>query len=311
MAKLWGYRNNNEQTENPTSVYLDNIKWKLWVWNKEKWENDFHELDKFLILTVGFTIKWKVWDDTARVYTNTYYSNEIRQFNETLYAIDMTFVNGKANKRLASTWKWKINEATKEWVKFDLPQWVGMKAMITVLDLNDWLVKCFPIALTQYFGKDWLSSKIESFEPTDILSYNITKMYTNGLKDKDNNEVLITEEALDKMKWSEAAKYKNRYISELTKVSEGDQESIESAEELIDEVESYYVSKKEYYAKTFGNWSTEEKQEEWQYAKPAWIQSDEDFKKEVQAESQPAMKAQWETKKHNSTDEISVEDVPF
>lgn len=295
MAKLGSYRSNNEQTENPTSIYLDNIKWQLWVWNKGKWENDFHTLDKFIVLTVWYTIKWKVWDDNLKQYTNTYYSNEIRQFNETLYAIDMQFINWQAIKNLAAKGKWKTD------VKPLMPQWVGMKAMITVLDLNDGIVKAFPVALTQYFGEDGLQKQIESYEPTDVLSYSITKMYTNWKKDVSGNEVLISEKELDAMKWSEAATYKNRYISKIKRVSEGDQESIEAAEELMDKVEEYNLSKKAYYAKTFWEWSEEEDKTYKPTKEQLWGTD----------EVEPVMKAQWKTSKVNSSEELDISDLPF
>lgn len=301
MSKLGQYRNNNEQIDNPTSVYLDNIKGNLWVWNKDKWENDFHTLDKFIILSVWFTIKGKVWDDNLKSYTNTYFSNEIRQFNETIYAIDMTF--NPTTKTLVAKGNWKTD------VKPHMPQAVGIKAMITVLDLNDGLIKAFPVAASQYFWDTWLQESITSFEPTDILSYSITKMYTNWTKNKDGSDIMITEEKLDAMKWSEAAKYKNRYISKLTKVSEGDKESIEAAEELVDSVDEYYKSKRKYYEDTYGKW---EKKEQWTYAQPSWIQSDEEFSKEVK-EEEPVkhFEAKGKTEDLNSTDSLSISSIPF
>ncbi len=301
MAKLGQYRNSTETTKNPTSVYLDSIKWELGVWNKDLWKNIFHKLNKFIILSVGFTIQWKVWNDQIKKYTNTYYSNEIRQFNETIYAIDMVFNNGKAEKTLVAKWNWKTE------VKSHLPQWVGIKAMITVLDLDDGIVKCFPVSASQYFGDKGLAKDIESWEPTDILKYEITKMYTNGTKDKEGNEIMITEKALDEMKWSEASKYKNRYLSKLTKVSEGDQESIESAEDLVDAVDEYYKSKKEYYAKTYG---VVDNAPAGEYAKPEWIQSDEDFANDVKAEA-PVMDAKGKTQEHNSSADLDANDLPF
>lgn len=305
MGKLWSYNNSTEQTENPTSVYLDNIKWRLGIWNKEIKENEFHVLDKFIILSVWFTIKGKVWDDQIKQYTNTYFSNEIRQFNETVYAIDMVFQNKKAIKTLVAKGNWKTD------VKPHMPQAVGIKAMITILDLDDGIVKCFPVAATQYFWEGWLAEVIKWFDPSDILKYRITKMYTNWTKDNAGNEILITEATLDEMKWSQAAKYKNRYISKLEKVSDGDKDSIEAAEDLVDKIDEYYKSKKEYYAKTYG---VVNNAPEWEYAQLTdKVQSDEDFKKEVQSEQKEEKKfdAKGKTQEHNTTEEISIEEIPF
>lgn len=292
MGKLWAYAQGAEKTENPVNIYLDNIKGNLWVWNKETKENEFHDLNKFIILSIWFTIKGKVWDDSIKQYTNTYFSNEIRQFNETIYAIDMVFINNKAVKSLAAKGKWKTD------VKPHMPQAVWIKAMITVLDLNDAKIKSFPVAASQYFGKTWLQASIESFEPTDVLKYDMVKMYTDWSKDKSGQDILITEAELDEMKWSAAAKFKNRYISRIAKVTEWTAEEIEAAESYVDAVDDYYKSKRKYYEDTYWNG---EVVEELNYApEPTGIQSDEDFAKEVKAEQKADIKQ-----------DVSIEEVPW
>jgi len=298
MAKLWSYKAQSATIENPVTRenYLENIKGQLWHWNKETKQNDFTVLNNFIILAVWFTVKGKVWNDSIKSYTNTYYSNEIRDFSETVYAIDMTF--NPTTKKLVAKWNWKTD------VKPHMPQWVWITSMITVLDLNDWIVKAFTVSASQYFWPTWLWAIINWFNPEDRLSYTITKMYTNGTKDKDGNENMITESQLDDMKGSEASWYKNRYISNISLVWPATEEQINSAETIMDSIDEYYNSSKAYYNKTY--WEGEVKKE-WTYAKlDDKIESDEDFANKVKEEAKIAKVNNMDT-----TEEISVEDIPF
>jgi len=309
MAKLWSNSAQNaEQVENPISVFLENIKWQLWVWNKEEKKNDFHILDRFLVLNIWYTIKWQVWDDSIKKYTSTYFSNEVGSFNEKFYAIKMTFSNWKAFKTLAAQWTWNNYESPSEAVKPKMPAWIGLKVWITILDLNDWLVKEFFVWISDYINN--IQAQLREAWAEAVSWYSIESMYTNWTKDSDGKEIMITEKALDEMKWSQAADYKRRYISTITSWWEWTEEEIWHAEEALDKVIASLDAKKAYYKKTYWNWV---ETSEWKYAKlekTSGIQSDEDFEKEVKAEA-PIVKAVWETKKHDSTKELSIDQIPF
>jgi len=305
MAKLGNYAQSaNDTVECPINLFLENIKGKLGTWNKEKKENDFYQLDNFIILNVWYTIKGQVWDDSIKKYTATYFSNEVHSFNETFYAIEMTFSDGKAFKKLSAKWLWNDREEPSESVKPKMPAWIWLKVWVTVLDLDDWLVKELFIWISDFINN--IQPVLKEANPNNKYKFEIAKAYTNGTK-VDGKEVFITEAELDKLKWSEAAQYKNRYVSTLTVLSVASDDEVATAESKLDLLDAYLVSKKSYYKRTYGDWA-ESKEDK--YAKPAWVQSDEDFAKEVKAE-EPIVKAKWETDKHNSSDDISISDIPF
>ena len=213
MAKLWSNAvQDTEQVENPIKIFLENVKWQLWIWNKEKKQNDFHTLDKFLVLNIWYTIKWQVWDDSIKKYTATYYSNEISSFNETFYAIEMTFwADKKTYKKLISKWVWQLDKQAKIGVKFDVPTGIGLKVGIIVLDLNDWLVKEFFVWISDYINN--IQQELKNATPSTVWGYELGHRYTNWTK-VDDKEVFITEAELDSMKWWRTGSYENVYLNE-------------------------------------------------------------------------------------------------
>ena len=304
MAKLGSGVAQSASKESPIAVFLENKKWNLAKWNKEKWADDIHTLDKFIILSVWFNVTGQVWDSNIQKYTNRYYSNEIRQFDETIYAIDMTF--NPTTKRLVAKWNWKTD------VKPYMPQWVWIKTNITILDLNDWLIKWFFVSASDYFES---LQEIISSNPADtIYSYSIDRLFTKGNKDASWNEILMTEKELDKLPRSELISIQNRYKSNLKVVWKATDEQVNTAEEKMDLVLSYYEHKKEYYAKEYG----EVIKEETNYAKPNSIEKQEiELEKEIEERKVKwAQEIQWIKKEDKkplveAVEEISIEDIPF
>ena len=308
MSKLGSYAQSaNETVECPINVFLENIKGQLGAWNKEKKENDFYDLESFVILNVGYTIKWQVWDDSIKKYTATYFSNEVHSFNETFYAIEMTFSDGKAFKKLAAKGLWNDKEVPANSVKGKMPMGIGLKVGITVFDLNDNTVKEFFVGISDFINN--IQPTLRDSDPTNVYKLDITKVYTNGSKDEKWQEVFISEAELDKMKWSDAAKYKNRYVSQLDILGQADETQVKNAEDKLELLEKYLDSKKEFYKNTYGEDNKSSESEKNYAPEPTWIQSDEEFKEEVK--SKPVVKAQGETQKHNTTWDISIEDIPF
>ena len=312
MAKLGsGIEAQSAMNECPIEVFLENIKWQLGVWNKEKWMNDFHDLSDFIILSVWFTIKWQVWNDAIQKYTSTYFSNENRSFNETFYAIEMKF--NPTTKTLVAKGNWK------EDVKPVLPAWIWIKTGITILDLKDGKVKEFFLSVSEYIGN--LQQVINTNSPDTIYWYTVETKFSNWKKNDKWEETFISEKELDELKWREASAYKPRYISSLLIKWIAEKEDVQLAEEKLDLLNEYMKWKKEYYKKTYWEGSVQEPK---QYAQindidkqEAEINAEIEARKAVQSAPNNTVKNVWATwytqnnNLRNVQEEISIEDIPF
>lgn len=247
--------------------------------------NDIYNLNNFIILDVVYTIKWAIWNDSLNKYTSKFYSNEVRSFSEKLYLMKLDFNWWETTKELIVKWNWKQN------IKPILPEWVSLNMWLVIYDLNDNMIKEIFLSWNNFFK---VSNFIKWITATDILKFNSSVKYTNWSKDSNNSEILVDEKFVDWLKWTEAAKYKKRYILDInnTWTKYEDTSSIKDMADLLD---TFYIERKKYYLKAFDN--IDEIQEE---KKPQYFQPTE---KQLNTE---------EVKKvFNVEEDISIEDVPF
>lgn len=259
-------RSSSKELKSPISVFLEYKKWEFVYYDKDSKENIKNNLDNFIILDYWYCIKGEEWDERVNKYTNRYYSNEIKDWWDRLYLIRMRFINWETEKTLINKWIWKTD------IKPSLPKWCNLNLSLTILDLNDWIVKWLCLSWNNFFKV----SKIirENSKPESIFSFKTKTEYTDWSKDTNWNEVLVSEDYVDNLKWTQAAKYKKRYtldmVNSLTcfdKVSE--------ISNLYDELDNYFYEKTKSYQQKYD-----------------WVDSYEDAKEVF-------------------NDNISIESVPF
>ena len=313
MAFGNGKRAVRDTVENPVKVFLDYQKGKLITWDKEQKMNVEHPLNKFIILDIGYTFKWKERNETLRNFVSQHNSNEIKDWDQTLHIIKMVFVNKEAIKDLVISWTWA---QIKEEVKW---KW-NIHLALTVLDLDDWIVKEFFISWTNFFN---VSSAIKNFWHKDILSFESKTTYErdktkeeialeklNNTYDEKKKKVEITLEQLNELKWIEASKYKARYNCIVVNTWETIEEDIEKlANETSDWIDAYHEHVTEYYTRTYwisdSNWVAEQTEQK-QYAKLD-IKEEEETKEKVKEET----KSTYFKPKEVEKEPLSISDIPF
>jgi len=269
----------------PIEKFLEFKKWEFSCWNKETEQNDIYNLDNFIILDIVYTVKWAIWNDSLNKYTSKFYSNEIRTFSEKLYLIKMDFNWWETFKDLIIKWNWKQN------IKPILPEWVSLNIWLVIYDLNDKMIKEVFLSWNNFFK---VSNFIKWINPTDILKFNSSIKYANWIKDATNSEILVDEKFVDWLKGTEAAKYKKRYILEISNTW-NKYEDTTNIKEMADLLDLFYIERKKYYLKAYDN--VDEIQEE---NKPQYFQPTE---KQLNTE---------EVKKvFNVEENISIENIPF
>lgn len=273
----WKSSISQEQTC-PINLFLEYKKWEFSNYDKETMTNQIHHLDKFVILDIWYTIKWAEWDDTANKYTNRYFSNEIKDWSEKLYLVKMSFSNWNTDKELIKIWNWKND------IKPILPKWAALNLCITLLDLNDWLVKEVFLSWNNFYK---ISKFIRTNEPSNICSF-ITKVwYTNWSKDDKWEEIIVDESFVDGLKWTEAAKYKKRYILDIKSNWEKHNDS-KTIYDISCSLDDYFLSKTNWYKERY-----------------EWIKVNE-----IQPEVAPLANVKPDTL-DNYNSNISIEDLPF
>lgn len=276
---MCAYINNvRESTKCPVEVFLELKKWEFSCWNKDLWINQVHNIDNFIVLDIIYTIKWADWNDTLKKYTSKYFSNEVRKFDEDLYLIKMDFDNWVNNKELVLKWKWKND------IKPNIQKWVALNMWLIILDLNDLLVKEVFVSWNNFFK---VSNFIRNVPVHTKLKFTSTKMYSNWALDKNWNEVLVDESFVDTLKWSEAVKYKARYILDIVSLWNIYNE-VDKLFDIIKGLDEYYEERKKYYSNTYWGWYN--------------IQ---------ELEQDSKLKLPEEPKKTFIQNDISVEDLPF
>jgi hypothetical protein len=282
-------------TSSPIDKYLEYRKWVFSCWNKETSSNEVHELNNFIILDVVYTIKWAEWNDALNQYTSRYYSNEIREFKDKLYLIRMTFSNWQANKDLVISWQWKQH------IKPVLPKWAALNLWLVIYDLNDKSVKEVFLQGNSFYK---VSQFIKWITSNNVLSFKSTVWYTDWKTDKDWNDIIVDEAYVDSLKWTEAAKYKKRYILDIenTWLTYDDNDDIQAMAWLIDE---HYLAMKKAYIDKYDNWKVEELQP-WEFAVPDLVKEEES-----KATKEVATIKEDDKKKDYIDWDISIEDVPW
>jgi len=270
----------------PIEKILEFKKWEFSCWNKETLQNDIHILDNFIILDVVYTVKWAVWNDSLNKYTSKFFSNEIRSFSEKLYLLKLDFNQWEMVKELIVKWNWKQN------IKPVLPEWASLNMWLVIYDLNDKMIKEVFLSWNNFFK---VSTFIKWINPADILNFTSSTKYTNWSKDATNSEILVDETFVDGLKWTEAAKYKKRYVLDIsnTWVKYEDATSIKDMADLLDEL---YIERKKYYLKAYDNVDEIEEEKKPQYFQPTEKENN---------------KINLKEKKIINDDEISIEDLPF
>lgn len=229
-------------TQSPIEKFLEYRKWDFSCWNKDVNLNETHPMNNFVVLDIGYTVKGKLWSDLEQKNTHSVYSNEIKHFWQKLYVTEMNFLSKQ--KEVIAEWTWKE-------IKESMPWYAKLNLWVIVLDLNDMLVKEFFLDGKNYF-------KVSTFlkdnaTPWDILSIETKVMYTNGSKDAAWNEIMVTEDFVNWLKWIEASKYKNRYVLDI-KNSGTKFEDNDLLTDVSNQLDEYFKKKNEQYSK----WEVEE-----------------------------------------------------
>ena len=280
--------------------FLEFSKGEFVKWNKEKKQNDVYKLDNFIILDIWYTIKWKVWNDSMNKYTAAYFSNEIREYSEPLYLIKSTFVEWTALKDLKAKWTWTDLKQIK-------PTEASLNIIIYIFDLNDNKLKAFTLSWANFFDISnrikWYHNDLwDTFWKSRFKLVNKT-LFTKWDKNKEWKEILFTEKELDKLSKLELVGIKKRYKVELeyiwTRISDKEVEDLWLME-ISKEIDRYYQSRKEYYAKTY--WVIDKKENNYIKLK----EKEEEWTKEVQD-----IKKDRKHTNIKQEEEISIEDIPF
>lgn len=234
----------NNEAHCPIDKFLEFRKWNFSCWNKDVEQTEIHDLDNFIILDVWYTVKWAEWNDTLKQYTSRYFSNEIKDWKEKFYLIRTTFVNGKAEKELIKSGNWKSD------IKPVLPTWAALHIWLTILDLNDWIVKEVFLSGNLFFK---ISTFIKWVQPNEVCWFKHWVAYTKWAKDDKGNEIMVTEAFVDSLKWTEAAQYKKRYTLDIYKTWATHDDTL-SISTLWDDLDKYFEAKRMYYVNTYDLW---------------------------------------------------------
>lgn len=275
-----------ESNVNPINVFLDFQKWEFVEWNKEKQVQVIHKLDNFAVVDVWYTVKWKTYNKEQNTFTEYFHSNEIKTWDEPMYIVRTMFLNKQPMQDLICKWYWKQD------VKHKLGSKAYLHIAITILDLNDWMIKEIFLSWNNFFKA---SNFLKEIDTDSILEIDTKVVYENT-----SNKKIITEKEMDELRWAEASKYSARYIAELVdtwkKINEEQREFIN---ETFSAIWEYMISNREYYKNKY--WETENKKE---YAKIEDNDNNVQKPKQVQKENiiNPIEQI-W--------DDISIEDVPF
>ena len=242
MAYFNGTTESASGIQSPIEKFLEYRKWEFSCWNKDVNLNEVHPMNNFVVLDIGYTVKGKLWSDLEQKNTHSIFSNEIKHFWQKLYVTEMNYLSKE--KEVIAEWTWKQ-------IKESIPSYAKINLWVIVLDLNDMWVKEFFLDGKNYF-------KVSTFlkdnaTPWDILSIETKVMYTNGSKDKAWNEIMVTEDFVNWLKWIEASKYKNRYILDI-KNSGTKFEDTEFLTNVSNELDKYFDKKNAQYTK----WEVEE-----------------------------------------------------
>lgn len=246
MAYFNGTTESASGIQSPIEKFLEYIKWEFSCWNKDVNLNEVHPMNNFVVLDIGYTVKGKLWSDLEQKNTHSIFSNEIKHFWQKLYVTEMNFLSKE--KEVIAEWTW-------EQIKESIPSYAKINLWVIVLDLNDMWVKEFFL-----YGKNSFNvSKFlkDNATPWDILSIETKVMYTNGSKDKAWNEIMVTEDFVNWLKWIEASKYKNRYVLEIKNSGTKFEDTV-LLTELSNQLDEYFKKKNEQYSK----WEVEEVKKE-------------------------------------------------
>ena len=233
---------NNTSTntvENPIDKYVDMKKWKFVSWNKDVSLEEEHTLDRFVILDKTYWVKGSDWSDILKKYTAKYFSNEIRDFKQKLFLVKISFWDAWSKKDLLFNDTWKS-------IKDKKLEGVNINMFLIVLDLNDNKVKQISFQWNNFFI---ISNYIKNINQWQIMWIDLLTKYTNWKSDKDWNEILVDEEFVDGLKWTEAATYKKKYIVVPFTAWE-----VYDGKELIslgEKLDKHYNEKNKYYATTY------------------------------------------------------------
>lgn len=212
--------------ESPIEKYLEFRKWQFQTWNKDEQKNEVHPMDNFVVIDLWYTIKWKLWSDIEQKNILSVYSNEIKHFWQKLTVTEVSFLDKE--KRIIAEWTWKD-------IKNILPTYAKLNLAVIVLDLNDMWIKEFFLSGRNFY--DVSNFILKKSEPWDILSIKVKIMYTNWIKDKNWDEILVDENYINSLKGIEASKYKNRYVLNIENTWNKfeDKEFLNQQAEILDE----------------------------------------------------------------------------
>lgn len=267
-----------QMVESPIEKYLEFNKGQFQTWNKETKQNEIYPMDNFVVLDVEYTVKWKLWSDIEQKHVKLINSNAIKHFWQKLVVRDFNTIT--KDKGIVVEWVWKD-------IKPSLPSYAKLHIWVIVLDLNDMGIKEFFLSWQHFYN---FSQFLKTTKPWEILKLIPGTMYTNGTKDENGNEVLVTEEFVNGLKWVEASKYKNRY----TLKAENTGKLFEDMETLLEvgkDLDAYNEKKQTMYGDDTQEEVTIDDVQE------VFYQPNEEQKKDIE-----------EDKKSK---EISIEEIPY
>lgn len=261
--------NNKDTLVNPVVKFLD---WKgkdsdgyFTYWDNESKENIKFDFNKFVIVDLWYTIKW---------YSNTrekwIYSNEIKHFGSKLRVME-------SGDRWLTVCEW-IYKDIKDTIE---AEWAKLHMWVTVMNLNTGELMEFFVKWNAYFN----------------FNTNIVKEVQRVQWEW--NPVVIEYTGAELVK-GKAFNY-NEPTFKVTEEIIGD-DNMDTFNKYCEDVDTYYSKLKDKYKDD--SVDPQESHPEWEYAKPAWVESDEEFAETVKKENK--------IKDGNKpVDEMSIEEIPF
>lgn len=228
----------------PIQVFLDFQKWKFVNWDKDEQMNIEHDLNRVSLLDIWYTVKGKIWNDSTKTFTGSFYSNEIKSWDERLHVYHANYIwDWQVDKIKIAEWIWKSE------VKNNLPDKANIYLALTLLDHSDNIVKEIFLSGNNFYK---VSQSIKETKSTDIISFTSE---TKFLGSEWKKEIWKTQEEVDQMKWSEAMKFKPRYIVSVEKVWViEDQDIIDAINTFWNELDDWFDEKR----KMYNTWDTQE-----------------------------------------------------